>query len=97
MSTAAATRRWPPSQSVTSSWLATASPPAARISATTSSAAPARLALGEVVDHDAGPLGREVQGVGPAEAPARTGDDRDAAVERSHRFVLLQTRDPVPG
>ena len=69
-------RRWPPSQSATSSVLATASPPRARISSTTCCAGPASAptpsaAAAEVVHHDLGALPGEQQRVLAADARAR--------------------------
>ena len=74
-----------PSKSATSSPLATASPPAARISSTTSPAGPVPPPLPsssqpEVVDDDPRALPGQLEGVGPAEPAARSGDDDDAAV-----------------
>ena len=76
VSTAVAISRCAPSTSETSSPLATASPPMALISSTTSPAGPlgptAAVHLGpEVVDHDLGTLAGELDGVGPADATAR--------------------------
>ena len=76
VSTAVSIRRLPPSQSVTSSALATASPPAARISSTTCSAGDAVVTravdrAAEVVDDDLGTLGGEEQGVLTADARDR--------------------------
>ena len=36
----------------------------------------------EVVDHDLGALAGQLEGVGPADAPARAGDDDDASCRR---------------
>ena len=76
VSTAWWTRRSAPSQSEMSSPLATASPPMASISSTTSWAGPVGGAAAvhlaaEVVDHDLGALLGEHQRVLPADAPAR--------------------------
>ena len=82
-------RRWAPSQSATLSPLATASPPMALISSTTSPAGPGRAAaavdLGaEVVDDDLGALAGELEGVAAADASPGAGDDDDPAVADSH-------------
>ena len=81
--------RWAPSQSATSSPLAMASPPAARISSTTSWAGPAsapepsRVAA-QVVHHDLGALGGEQEGVLAADPAPRSGDDRHPSVQCAH-------------
>ena len=76
-------------RSATLSVLATASPPAARISSTTSWAGPgvraaAVVAAAEVVDDDLRALAGEEQRVLAADAATGAGDDRDASVELSH-------------
>ena len=81
-----------PSQSLTSSPLTIASPPAASISATTSWAGREVGALAgergaEVVDDHLGALGGEGEGVGPAEAAPGAGDDDDTSVADAHRLV----------
>ena len=85
------TRR--PSQVATLSWLATASPPIdsdlgddllGRAVASPGAVEPPA----EVVDDDLRALGGEEQGVLAADAPSRTGDDRDASVECTHDDLL---------
>ncbi len=84
-STAVLMRRWAPSQSATLSPLATASPPIALISSTTSWAGPGRLAgavhlAAEVVHDDLGAVLREHQGVLAADAPGPSRHDRDSSL-----------------
>ena len=79
------TSRRAPSQSATSSPLATASPPMPRISSTTSPAGPVEpprpVELGaEVVDDDLRPLAGELQRVRAADAAARARDDHHPSV-----------------
>ena len=104
-STAASTRRFPPSQSVMSSALATASPP--------DDADLVRNLLGrgpvvarpvdgpaEVVDDDLGAFGREQQRVLAADPSAGPGDDRHPPVERTHvevPLVILRPSSPSAG
>ena len=88
----AATRRPAPSQSLTSSPLTTASPPAATISSTTSCA---RRLVGavpvqrraEVVHDDLGALGRERERVRAAEAAPAAGHDHHAPVADPHGSI----------
>ena len=85
-SRAACTIASPPSDVLTLSALATASPPASTISATTFSAAVGRAAgavhrTAEVVDDHLGAAPGELEGVGAAQAAAGAGDERDATVE----------------
>ena len=83
-----------PAKSATLSVLATASPPRALISSTTSWAGPgvgARAVLrpAEVVDHDLGSLAGEQQGVVPADASPGARDHRDTTVQCAHQCLPL--------
>ena len=93
---AALTRRWPPSQSATSSALAMASPPEAldlvdHLLGRRAVVARAVDGPAEVVHDHLGALLGEQQRVLAADAAARPGDDGDAPVERSHGLPLLTT------
>ena len=93
-STAVRTRRRAPSQSETSSSLATAWPPAARIASTTSAAGPSERPAtvdltSHVVHHDLGSLPRQLQGVSAPYATPRPGDDGDAPLIDSGHGAFL--------
>ena len=97
VSTAVSISRLPPSQSATSSALATASPPAAVISSTTCWAGDAVVAgpvdgAAQVVDHHLGPFGGEQQGVLATDAATGPGDDGDPSVQCSHVVTPLSAR-----
>ena len=92
----------PPAGVATESVLATASPPRASISSTTSAAGPSDAAgavddAAEVVDDDPGAATRQFERVRPAEAATGTGDDRDLAVEADVRHVGFLDRAEVGG
>ena len=102
VSTADWIRRSAPSQSLMSSPLATASPPMATISSTTSWAGPLSLpspsiVAAEVVDDDLGAVVGEQQRVLAADAPTRPGDDRDPSfVQPAHGGQHPSRHPPVP-
>ena len=86
--------RLAPSQSATSSKLATADPPAAVISSTTCWAGEVSAPVpsgfpAEVVHHHLGTLGGEEQRVLPADSPSCSGDDRHSAFQFASLFCLL--------
>ena len=88
-STAVPMMRPAPSKSLTESWLGTAAPPAASISAQTSAAGSSPRALtaerdADVVDHDLGSLGGQAEGDVPPDAPTRTRHHCRTSVEKSH-------------
>ena len=88
-SIAACTRRSAPSQSATSSPLATASPPMRadlvdHLAGGAGRAAPAVELGAEIVDDDLGALAGELEGVAPADAPARARHDHDPSVADPH-------------
>ena len=95
VSTAALTSRSAPSQSVTSSWLAMAAPPASTISSTTSPRESASTPVAVEADPPRSltttiaPSDGEQERVLAADATPRSRDDGDPALQCVHVVVLL--------